>query len=237
MIAGDVKMTSKELEMLGSYREVADKIRQQAGEKKWEIVKAAAGLFIRKGTLNTGVRDIAEASGITVGTLYHYFKSKDDIIKAFLDFVVLATDEFVAVTAKALVKLPPQEALRRAIRLYIEYTNEAQSIVLFWHQETGNLPPDQRKRLMENEMVLASLFEKLIERGRQEGIYTVDDASLAAHTIIVLGDMWAFRRWWLGRRYTPDQYIAKQVEFILHGLSNGSMEMIKEPEKEVRSKH
>jgi AcrR family transcriptional regulator len=49
-------------------------------EKKWEITKAAAALFIKKGTVNTGVREIAEASGITVGTLYHYFKSKEEII-------------------------------------------------------------------------------------------------------------------------------------------------------------
>ena len=229
-------MTSKELDMLGNYSEVANKLGQQAGHKKWEIVKAAAGLFIRKGTLNTGVRDISEASGITVGTLYHYFKSKDDIIKAFLDFAVQGTNEFVKMTTEALAKLQPEEALRRAISLYIEYTNEAQSIVLFWHQETRNLPPDQRGRLMENEMVLASLFEKLIERGRQEGIYKIEDAALAAHNIIVLGDMWAFRRWWLGRRYTSDQYIQKQIEFILHGLCDGGIEKKHDTVKEVRGK-
>ena len=216
-------MTSNELDMLGGYEEVADKLGQRAGHKKWEIVKAAAGLFIRKGILNTGVRDIAEASGITVGTLYHYFKSKDDIITAFLDFAVMGTNEFVKMTSQVLAKLQPDEAMKRAIRLYMEYTNEAQSIVLFWHQETRNLPPDQRKRLMENDMVLASLFERLIELGREKGIYKIEDAALAAHSIIVLGDMWAFRRWWLGRRYTSEQFIAKQTEFILHGLHTGNL--------------
>jgi len=227
-------MTGKELDILGSYSEVADKLGQQAGHKKWEIVKAAAGLFIRKGTLNTGVRDIAEASGITVGTLYHYFRSKDDIITAFLDYAVQGTNEFVRMTTETLAKLPPQEAMRRALRLYFEYTNEAQSIVLFWHQETRNLPPEQRKRLMENDIVLASLFEKLIDLGRREGIYKIEDAALAAHNIIVLGDMWAFRRWWLGRRYTSEQYIGKQIEFILHGLHNGNIEITGESHKEVR---
>jgi len=217
-------MTSDDLKMLSNYREVADKLGQQVGEKKWEIVKAAAGLFIRKGTLNTGVRDIAEASGITVGTLYHYFKSKDDIIKAFLDFAVLGTNEFINMTAEALAKLKPEEALRRAISLYLEYTNEAQSIVLFWHQETRNLPEGERKRLLENEMALATMLEKLVERGCKEGVFKTEDTALAAHNIIVLGDMWAFRRWWLGRRYTSEQYIQKQIEFILHGLCNGSME-------------
>jgi len=216
-------MSNKNLDMLGSYQEVADKLGQRAGHKKWEIVKAAAGLFIRKGTLNTGVRDIAEASGITVGTLYHYFRSKDEIISAFLDFAVMGTNEFVRMTTEVLAKLQPEEAMKRALRLYMEYTNEAQSIVLFWHQETRNLPPDQRKRLMENDMVLAALFEKLIDLGRQQGIYKIKDTALAAHSIIVLGDMWAFRRWWLGRRYTSDQFIDRQTEFILHGLYNGSI--------------
>ncbi len=216
-------MASDNLDMMGNYQEIVERVGQQAGQKKWEIVKAAAGLFIRKGILNTGVWDIAEASGITVGTLYHYFKSKDDIITAFLDYAVIATTEFVRMTADVLAKLKPEEAMKRALRLYMEYTNEAQSIVLFWHQETRNLPPDQRKRLMENDIVLASLFEKLIELGRRQGIYKIEDAALAAHSIIVLSDMWAFRRWWLGRRYTAEQYIAKQTEFILHGLYNGSL--------------
>jgi len=216
-------MSSNNLEILGSYQEIVERVGQRAGHKRWEIVKAAAGLFIRKGILNTGVRDIAEASGITGGTLYHYFKSKDDIITAFLDYAVIATNEFVRMTAEVLAKLQPEEAMKRAIRLYMEYTNEAQSIVLFWHQETRNLPPDQRKRLMENDVLLASLFEKLIELGRKQGIYKIKDAALAAHNIIVLSDMWAFRRWWLGRRYTAEQYIDKQTEFILHGLYNGSL--------------
>ncbi|MFA5079137.1 MAG: TetR/AcrR family transcriptional regulator [Dehalococcoidia bacterium] len=216
-------MASDNPDMLGSYQEIVDRIGQQAGQKKWEIVKAAAGLFIRQGTLNTGVRDIAEASGITVGTLYHYFKSKDDIITAFLDYAVIATNEFVSMTTDVLARLQPEEAMKRALRLYMEYTNEAQSIVLFWHQETRNLPPEQRKRLMENDILLASLFEKLIELGREQGIYKIEDAALAAHNIIVLSDMWAFRRWWLGRRYTAEQYIDKQTEFILHGLYNDKL--------------
>jgi TetR/AcrR family transcriptional regulator, cholesterol catabolism regulator len=188
------------------------------GDKRWEIVKGAASLFIRKGYLNTGVREIAEAGGITVGTLYHYFKSKDEIIKAFLDFAVAGTNEFVRETAKVLLHMEPEAALGRAIELYIDYVNEAQNIVLFWHQETRNLVPEQRQRLLDNEAVLAELFEKLIKRGQEAGVFKMEDASLAAHNIIVLGDMWAFRRWWLGRRYTPAQYIKKQTEFILNGL-------------------
>jgi AcrR family transcriptional regulator len=224
------------LDRLAAFRDGSVPEGYFGNEKKWEIVKAAAALFIKRGTVNTGVREIAEASGITVGTLYHYFKSKDEIISAFLDFAVQGTDDFVHQTIKVLVKMQPEEALRRAIQLYIDYVNEAQNIVLFWHQETRNLPPGQRDRLLENEMLLASLFEKLVERGRKSGIFTTEDSALAAHNIIVLGDMWAFRRWWLGRRYTSSQYAQKQAEFILRGLRDGSYKVKEDFQKEVRGK-
>ena len=232
-----VKVMKKDgLDRLAAFQDGSVPEGYFGSEKKWEIVKAAAALFIKRGTVNTGVREIAEAGGITVGTLYHYFKSKDDIISAFLDFAVQGTNDFVQETTRVLVKMQPEEALRRAIRLYIDYVDEAQNIVLFWHQETRNLPPGQRERLLENEMALAALFEKLIERGCKSGIFTVGDPALAAHSIIVLGDMWAFRRWWLGRRYSSGQYIQKQVDFILRGLRDGNYEVKEVLHKEVRGK-
>jgi len=41
---------------------------------------------------------------------------------------------------------------------------------------------------------------------------------LAAHNISVLGHMWTFRRWFLARHYSIDDYIELQTEFIL-GMS------------------
>jgi TetR/AcrR family transcriptional regulator, cholesterol catabolism regulator len=194
---------------------------QPYGEKKWEIVQAAARLFIKKGSVNTGVRDIAEASGITVGTLYHYFKSKEDIIAAFLDFAVHGTNGFLAAASKVLDKMGPREALQLAIGRYIEYVDQAQNIILFWHQETKNLKPELRNRLLDNELVLMGLFERIIERGQRSGDFGAVDKRLIAHNVIVLGDMWAFRRWDLSKRYTNDAYLKKQIEFILNGLSEG----------------
>jgi hypothetical protein len=50
----------------------------------------------------------------------------------------------------------------------------------------------------------------------------MDDRSieLAAHNISVLGHMWTFRRWFLARHYSIDDYIELQTDFIL-GISTG----------------
>ena len=187
-------------------------------EKKWEIVKAAAALFIKHGTVNTGVRDIAEASGITVGTLYHYFKSKEEIISSFMDFAVLGTEDFRKAAETRLASVEPRSALKQAMQMYMDFTAEAQNIVLFWHQETRNLSHELRTRLLDNEYVLADAFEKIIKRGQSAGVFKVKNSWLAAHNVIIMCDMWAFRRWALGRRLSAEQFKNEQIDFVFAGL-------------------
>ena len=49
------------------------------------ILSCASDLFYRKGITHVGINEIIEASGVARMTLYHHFKSKNDIIRAVLD--------------------------------------------------------------------------------------------------------------------------------------------------------
>ncbi len=187
--------------------------------KKWEIMLTAANLFIQKGTINTGVREIADACGITIGTVYYYFKSKDDIIESFLDYSMYGTNYFQKASPAALDAVGPEEALKLAIKAYIESVIEAQNIVLFWHQETKNVKPEFRKKLMDAELGLIGQFENIIKLGQKNRVFnSTVDPRLAAHNIIVLADMWAFRRWDIGKRFISDVFLSKQVDFIMRSL-------------------
>lgn len=228
-------MKRNQFDRLAAFQDGSTPEGYFGNEKKWEIVKAAAALFIKQGTVNTGVRDIAEAGGITVGTLYHYFKSKEEIISSFMDFAVLGTEDFRKAAETRLAKVEPSEALKQAIRLYMDFTAEAQNIVLFWHQETRNLSHELRKRLLDNEFVLADAFEKIIKRGQQADVFKVRDSWLAAHNVIIMCDMWAFRRWALGRRLTPEQFKTEQIDFIFAGLCGDCDKVAGSERKEVKS--
>jgi AcrR family transcriptional regulator len=54
-------------------------------KRKHQILNAAEGVFTRKGIDDARMEDIAEETGLSKGTLYLYFKSKDEIILAILD--------------------------------------------------------------------------------------------------------------------------------------------------------
>ena len=53
-------------------------------EKKKQIIQAAIRTFARNGYLNSRVSEIAKEAGVADGTIYIYFKSKDEILSAIL---------------------------------------------------------------------------------------------------------------------------------------------------------
>jgi len=183
--------------------------------RREQIIRAAGTLFVRKGYLKTTVREIARHSGITVGTLYHYFRSKDDILSSIQEETSRFLSDLVQETGEALSKTGSEEALRIAIEKYFSLVGNYQDITLFWYHEAGNLQPAQRKKLIRNDELIAEAFEKILVSGCQSGEFKPHDAKLISHDIIILGDMWAFRRWFLRKHYTLAQYIKEQTELIL----------------------
>ena len=90
--------------------------------------------------------------------------------------------------------------------------------ILLIYQETRSLPSQWQKRVLENELRITGLFVKVLASIAATGeLPNLDERSveLAAHNIAVLGHMWTFRRWYLGRHYTIDDYIKLQTEFML----------------------
>lgn len=54
----------------------------QLGQVEDRIIAAALQLFTRRGYFNTSVPDMAHAAQVSVGSIYHYFKNKEDVARA-----------------------------------------------------------------------------------------------------------------------------------------------------------
>ncbi|MFA5064863.1 MAG: TetR/AcrR family transcriptional regulator [Dehalococcoidia bacterium] len=186
------------------------------------VIMAAAKLFLKKGFHKTTMREIARESGIVVGTLYHYINTKDDIMTLIMNEELAAVHEFIRDSEKSLVKMGPVKTLRLTIERYLHMIDVSQDLQVFWYHESGNMLPDQRLRLLEVEDKLAAMYSKILQAGCRSGDFQVKDVLLTAHDIIVLGDMWAFRRWFTGRHCTLDEFIRHQTDLILSGISTKS---------------
>jgi TetR/AcrR family transcriptional regulator, cholesterol catabolism regulator len=76
---------------------------QKVEEQRSKIVKAAIQIVIEKGFHETSVREIANAAGITQGTLYNYIRSKGDILYLICDEVVSA---YLGAAEKGIARVP-----------------------------------------------------------------------------------------------------------------------------------
>src|SRR5947209_19136821 len=87
-------------------------------DKRELILGAATRVFARSGYFNSKVADIATEAGIADGTVYLYFKSKDEILHSIFD---RAMERFIADGRRELSGLSkPVDRLRRIARLHLE---------------------------------------------------------------------------------------------------------------------
>jgi TetR/AcrR family transcriptional regulator, cholesterol catabolism regulator len=190
-----------------------------AVERRGQILRGAAALFIRQGYLNTSVRDIAGELGMNVATLYHYVGSKNNILGLFHEYTMSVINRFAEKTQAVLNNMEPQRALKYVIREYMKWVDEYQDLTVFWYQEAKNLTPAQFKALKLQEEYTIEVFRMILERGIKSGKFKIKDSAMAANNIVVLCDMWAFRRWLLKERYTLEQYTREQTDLILAQVS------------------
>lgn len=191
------------------------KDQQLVRERRKQIMKGALRVFITNGYHRTSTRQIADACGMSVGSLYHYVGSKEDILYLLIEDTLNTT---LHAMSGAVRISDPRGALVYAIDRWIRVMDETQDATLFAYQELRNLKAAARSGLLDIDRRVSGVFERIVSAGVKRGQFQVADPKLVAHSITVIGHMWAFRRWFFRQYCTVDQYIERQTRLILNGV-------------------
>jgi len=191
--------------------------------RRQQIARCAAPAFVKNGYERVNLRQIASACGMSVGSIYHYVGTKEDIVYLVFDYVMSEGVEFIEAISPTYDALPPNEALRRAIDTYYRKVDELQDSVVFMYQETKKLQPNARRSVFELERRLSHVFERILDRGYASGEFKIGGSLMIAQSIVILGHMWALKRWLLGKDYVLEEYIKEQTKFILEGVCGGKV--------------
>lgn len=188
-------------------------------KRREQMVKGAVRLFIEKGFHRTTTREIAKESGFSIGTLYEYIRSKEDVLYLVCDAIY---DE---VSSRLTEQLDTEQKglgrLKNAISSFFHIVNDMQDEVLVMYQEAKSLPKEALSYVLQKEREMTSMIKKIIKDCLlEEGQTNVSDkkAELIANNILVQGHMWAFRRWAIQKNFSISDYIALQTEQILASL-------------------
>lgn len=186
--------------------------------RREQMIKGAVQLFKQKGFPRTTTREIAKAAGFSIGTLYEYIRTKDDVLYLVCDSIyeqVKERLEEVVYTEKGSI-----DSLKQAITNYFKVMDELQEEVLIMYQEVRFLPKESLPYVLQKEFEMVAMFEHILEQCVVNGIFvlTKKEVQLLAHNIFIQGQMWGFRRWALQKMYTLEEYTDLQIKYVLNGV-------------------
>ncbi|MDQ0218538.1 TetR/AcrR family transcriptional regulator [Peribacillus cavernae] len=183
-----------------------------------QMIKGAVSLFKEKGFHRTTTREIARAAGFSIGTLYEYIRTKDDILYLVCDFIYDEVKDRLKMELEQ--NSGTLESLKLTISYFFKVMDDMQDEVLVMYQEAKSLTKDALPYVLKKEVEMVHMFELVISRCVENGEFDLseDHIGLVAHNIFVQGQMWSFRRWALQKMYTLDEYIQLQTELLVISL-------------------
>lgn len=136
-------------------------VGSRADEQRQRILSAAVGVFSRRGYRATSMNDIAAGVGLSKPTLYHYVRTKQDLLVQIYEEVL---DESLR-SARAIVAAAstPLEAVRGLIVERVAYTCEHQDLLKICFEEESELPPELAAPILERRRAFEAVVLGAVE--------------------------------------------------------------------------
>jgi AcrR family transcriptional regulator len=200
------------------------KWERRPDERPRELLDAALCVFAERGYRNTRLEEVAEAAGVTKGTIYHYFATKEDLLRRAIEehhaeaFGQL--DEAVAgETGSASVRI--QRLVRQSVG---EIGSARRNVLRLLLQGIAHEVPSVHRQWLANGPFKAwKLLAALVREGQAAGEFRADvDADVTARTLLsglLLQIVWQPDSVAGGGTPVDEQrLIDEAVDFFLHGL-------------------
>ena len=196
--------------------------------RRKQIAEGAIRVFVAKGYHKATVREIVEASGLTMGSMYNYVRTKEDIMYLVYEYVTraLRDDLMLAITSVD----DPRKQLKAALKHNLDAVNRHSDVIMFLYQASGSLDAEGLHDVLSRETEYIEIFEDLVRKslaGRPASEFKV---KLAADILSYLGVIVTLRRWSLRRRFeSTDEVLDGILDFMLHGLEFLTDEGVRRP--------
>lgn len=143
--------------------------RNGATGKRELILRAATRVFARNGYFNSKVADIARAANVADGTVYLYFKSKDEILHSIFDQNMA---EAIAAGRRLISDLnDPREKLRRIAKLHLERLGADRDLAVVFQVELRGSTKFMEEFSAAGFAEYLDLLRQCFEDGQRSGVF------------------------------------------------------------------
>ncbi|SDM70472.1 transcriptional regulator, TetR family [Fictibacillus solisalsi] len=186
---------------------------------KEKITECSISLFEKNGFSETSIQDIVDALGVTKGTFYYYFSSKEELLMNIHNGYI---DELLFQQGKILEdsSMTSKQKLFEMVYTLIGSIRQAGASAKVFFREIKNLNEERLSQIVPKRDRFRFNLEKLIEEGIIRGEFRGD----LNPSIVTFGVLGAAN--WSYQWYNPDGELSEKevagifVEMILNGIAN-----------------
>lgn len=191
--------------------------RVAGGDKREAILRAAITVFAHNGYFNSKVADIAREAGVADGTVYLYFKNKEDILHSIFDRSVEAV---LGAARKQIETLTdPKEKLRQIALLHLEGLGADRDLAVVFQVELRGSTKFMEEFSAAGFAEYLALIRSTFEEGQRAGVFRADlNSKVVAKVLFGALDEMA-TNWILSKRRYKLAPMADQVlDIFLNGV-------------------
>lgn len=201
---------------------IAVRSAEAATDNLTRIIEATLRLANRKGFAAMTLRELARESGLSLGGLYAYIGSKDELARLIQSWV---SRTLRRVMASALADIETSRMrLATAIEAHLLTTEALREWFFFLYMEAHHLASDERRQAVAAERNSEQIFADIIRQGQSEGRYGAMNADIAAGLIKAMLQDWYLKRHKHGERGLDVTAYADTVTAAAEALLDASGE-------------
>lgn len=176
----------------------------QAQETKQKIYRCGAELFRKHGYQSVSVEQIAQAAGVGIGTLYHYYPSKADL---YGEMFIRADDFFCAFEDPAVLEQPPEQVLMDYFRQYARL-NEGMGV-----EYVQLLVSPKNREVFQGNQNFELILEQLLAGYQQRGQISRRRTPVQWRAYLMICARGVVFDWPIHNR--PDYDLTARMEFVM----------------------
>jgi AcrR family transcriptional regulator len=202
------------LESLAQNRlSIRIKKEQTAVKNLEKIFAAVLKISYKKGFQAMSMRELSGECGLSMGALYAYFSSKDQLLEMLQNQRRSITQRILHDEIAA--RSDARSKLEAAIRTHLYLSETMQPWFYFSFMEAKNLNKVEREKAVASDVAAEKMYENIIIQGQAEGIFCDCPAQLIAGMILAMLQDWYLKRGKFAKRNVDvDQYANAVLQLV-----------------------
>ncbi len=179
-----------------------------------KIFDATLILGNKKGFHAMSLRDLSTASGLSMGALYSYFSSKDELLRMIQEQGRRIT---IRVMTEQIIKAQDtRQRLETAIVSHLYLSEAMQPWFYFSYMEAKYLPKKAQKQAISSELATEQLIADILREGQKEKIFSYTDADMTSALIKAMLQDWYLKKWkYQARNVSVEAYARIVVDWVM----------------------